>query len=149
MTASFQVAIIVFGLLMIVMFLFTRFWQHEYENALKDRNKWRDKYYRAEEEGMDEHEALMRMRHKYVDLQKEYREVLGEMRNKYLVLKKDYEELLCQVDKNQQKTSTVANADMLYAVKYAMKHAHPDCGGKQEDFIRFHKVYNELRGRAN
>lgn len=30
------------------------------------------------------------------------------------------------------------------AVKYAMKHAHPDNGGSAEDFIRFQKCYEEL-----
>jgi hypothetical protein len=55
MTAGFQVSVLVFGLLVIVMFLFARFWQHECEQALKDRNKWRDRYYKAEAEGTDEH----------------------------------------------------------------------------------------------
>lgn len=145
MTASFQVVTIVFGLLMIVMFLFNRFWQHEYENALKDRNKWRDKYYKTEEEGMDEHEALLRMRHKYVDLQREYREVLVEMRNKYIVLQKEYDELLYKSYQNQQKAQTAFDEDMLYAIKYAMKHAHSDHGGKQEDFIRFNEMYKSMK----
>lgn len=30
------------------------------------------------------------------------------------------------------------------AVKYAMKHAHPDNGGNAEDFIKFKKCYEEL-----
>lgn len=30
------------------------------------------------------------------------------------------------------------------AVKYAMKHAHPDNGGNAQDFMRFQKVYEEL-----
>lgn len=30
------------------------------------------------------------------------------------------------------------------AVKYAMKHAHPDNGGSAEDFIKFQKCYEEL-----
>lgn len=30
------------------------------------------------------------------------------------------------------------------AVKYAMKHAHPDNGGDAEDFIRFKKCYEKL-----
>lgn len=32
----------------------------------------------------------------------------------------------------------------IQAVKYAMKHAHPDNGGDAEDFIRFQKCYEEL-----
>lgn len=35
-------------------------------------------------------------------------------------------------------------ADTIKAVKYAMKHAHPDNGGNAEDFIRFQKCYEEL-----
>lgn len=34
--------------------------------------------------------------------------------------------------------------DTIRAVKYAMKHAHPDNGGNAEDFIRFQKCYEEL-----
>ncbi len=32
----------------------------------------------------------------------------------------------------------------IQAVKYAMKHAHPDNGGNVEDFIKFKKCYEEL-----
>ena len=34
--------------------------------------------------------------------------------------------------------------DTIEAVKYAMKHAHPDNGGNAEDFIKFKKCYEEL-----
>lgn len=34
--------------------------------------------------------------------------------------------------------------DEIDAVRYAMKHAHPDNGGDAEDFIRFKKCYEEL-----
>lgn len=34
--------------------------------------------------------------------------------------------------------------DTMQAVKYAMKHAHPDNGGNAEDFIKFQKCYEEL-----
>ncbi len=34
--------------------------------------------------------------------------------------------------------------DTIQAVKYAMKHAHPDNGGNAEDFIKFKKCYEEL-----
>lgn len=37
--------------------------------------------------------------------------------------------------------------DEIDAVKYAMKHSHPDNGGDTEDFKRFRKVYEELTGR--
>lgn len=34
--------------------------------------------------------------------------------------------------------------DEIDAVRYAMKHAHPDNGGNANDFIRFQKCYEEL-----
>ncbi len=34
--------------------------------------------------------------------------------------------------------------DTVDAVRYAMKHAHPDNGGNAEDFIRFKKCYEDL-----
>ena len=35
---------------------------------------------------------------------------------------------------------------MIEAVKYAMNKSHPDNGEKQEDFIKFRKLYEELKG---
>ena len=35
----------------------------------------------------------------------------------------------------------------IQAVKYAMKHTHPDNGGNAEDFIKFQKVYEELTNK--
>jgi hypothetical protein len=127
MTAGFQVSLLVFGLLITVMFLLARFWQTEYEKALQERNKWRDKYYKANQEGMDEHYALVQMRHKY------------------FVLQRDNEELKYQLYKYQQKPPAASDTDVLYAVKYAMKHAHPDRGGKSEDFIRFNEMYKKMK----
>lgn len=37
--------------------------------------------------------------------------------------------------------------DTVDAVRYAMKHAHPDNGGSAEDFNRFRKCYEELARR--
>lgn len=34
----------------------------------------------------------------------------------------------------------------LEAVKYAMNKSHPDNGGKTEDFIKFRKIYENLKG---
>ena len=36
------------------------------------------------------------------------------------------------------------NPDIIKAVKYAMKQAHPDNGGNAEDFMLFRKYYEEL-----
>ena len=38
------------------------------------------------------------------------------------------------------------NKDLVDAVKRGMMAAHPDKGGKTEDFIRFRAVYEELKG---
>ena len=39
----------------------------------------------------------------------------------------------------------VVDKEMMDAVKYAMKAAHPDNGGKQEDFIKFNALYKKIR----
>lgn len=44
---------------------------------------------------------------------------------------------------NERSNVNVTN-DMVEAVKYAMKKAHPDNGGNQELFIKFRKVYEEM-----
>lgn len=38
--------------------------------------------------------------------------------------------------------------DEIDAVRYAMKHAHPDNGGNLEDFIKFKKVYEEITNNS-
>lgn len=38
--------------------------------------------------------------------------------------------------------------DTVDAVRYAMKHAHPDNGGNAEDFIKFKKVYEEITNNS-
>lgn len=37
------------------------------------------------------------------------------------------------------------NKDIQDAVKYAMKYAHPDNGGKSEDFQTFRKLYESMK----
>lgn len=39
------------------------------------------------------------------------------------------------------------SAETIRAVKYAMKHAHPDNGGNSEDFIKFKNLYEELTNK--
>lgn len=43
-----------------------------------------------------------------------------------------------------QRTNRSISQDEIDAVRYAMKHAHPDNRGNAEDFIRFQKCYEEL-----
>lgn len=75
-------------------------------------------------------------------------------------LKKENErirsELWCVRDRNNQLRKVIERYEeakfnskpvpkgAIEAVKYAMKHAHPDNGGNAEDFIKFQKCYEEL-----
>lgn len=56
------------------------------------------------------------------------------------------DEMARNVEKFNKFTNTKSNIskDEIDAVRYAMKHAHPDNGGNAEDFIRFKKCYEEL-----
>ena len=49
-----------------------------------------------------------------------------------------------ELTKYRTKNSSKIPTDTIKAVKYAMKHAHPDNGGNADDFIRFQKCYEEL-----
>lgn len=59
----------------------------------------------------------------------------------YLALYREYTSLLMKPDKSK---STPASPEILETVHYAMIKAHPDNGGKQEDFIKFRKLYERL-----
>lgn len=64
-----------------------------------------------------------------------------------ITLKNQISLLQAQV-KGLLKMKTVQNPNFppntIQAVKYAMKHAHPDNGGNVEDFMKFQKCYEEL-----
>lgn len=51
-----------------------------------------------------------------------------------------FNEMAFRTAMNQIKVSP----DIKDAVHYAMVHAHPDNGGKQEDFIKFRKCYEQI-----
>lgn len=84
-----------------------------------------------------------------------YKELYDETFSKTTILIKDNTNLkmenmklkdqlvVASMYKNYPKT--VIDQDMVEAVKYAMKKAHPDNGGKQEDFIKFNSLYNKIR----
>lgn len=60
---------------------------------------------------------------------------------------RDRNDQLRKIIEQYEKTkfsSTPIPKGTIEAVKYAMKHAHPDNGGNAEDFIRFQKCYEEL-----
>ena len=48
---------------------------------------------------------------------------------------------------NHVRNSPNISKDTIDAVCYAMKKAHPDNGGKEEDFIKFKKLHDELTSR--
>lgn len=41
----------------------------------------------------------------------------------------------------------IIDEDARAAIRYAMIHSHPDKGGKQEDFIRFHALYEKIKSK--
>lgn len=60
----------------------------------------------------------------------------------------EYKRMLYQYRKREEENANRSiPQDTISAVRYAMKHAHPDNGGNAEDFIRFQKCYEELTGR--
>lgn len=50
-----------------------------------------------------------------------------------------------QLNAMQKSSLYSSDSDVIAAVKYAMTKAHPDNGGKQEDFIKFRQVYEKLK----
>ena len=54
------------------------------------------------------------------------------------------EHMVDELMKRRISNNSNISPDTIRAVKYAMKHAHPDNGGNAEDFIRFQKCYEEL-----
>ena len=58
----------------------------------------------------------------------------------YSSVYRDYVRLLMKPD-----TSKPTTPDIKEAVHYAMIKAHPDNGGKQEDFVKFRKLYERVR----
>lgn len=41
----------------------------------------------------------------------------------------------------------IIDEDTKAAIRYAMIHSHPDKGGKEEDFIRFHSLYEKIKSK--
>lgn len=67
-----------------------------------------------------------------------------ELKIKYSSVRRNYVKLLMKPGTLKPTTS-----DIKEAIHYAMIKAHPDNGGKQEDFVKFRKLYertnNEYR----
>ena len=50
-----------------------------------------------------------------------------------------------QLNAMQKSSLYSSDSDVIAAVKYAMTKAHPDNGGKTEDFVKFRQVYEKLK----
>lgn len=61
----------------------------------------------------------------------------------YSSVYRDYVKLLMKPDALKPTTS-----DIKEAVHYAMVKAHPDNGGKQEDFVKFRKLYERINNES-
>lgn len=80
------------------------------------------------------------------ELKRELKKENERIRNELWCVR-DRNDQLSKVIERYEKTkfsSTTIPKGAIEAVKYAMKHAHPDNGGNAEDFIRFQKCYEEL-----
>lgn len=55
--------------------------------------------------------------------------------------------LMKEARRNIKCENSNVSPNTIQAVKYAMKHTHPDNGGNAEDFIKFQKVYEELTNK--
>lgn len=60
----------------------------------------------------------------------------------YSAVYREYTNLLMKLDNS--KFNPIA-PDIQEAIHYAMLKAHPDNGGKQEDFIKFRNLYERVR----
>ncbi len=89
----------------------------------------------------------LRQRLKIKTLESE-KELIERSRDRWELYYKGYTQKLENRVDELMKRRTNNNSNFppgtIQAVKYAMKHAHPDNGGNAEDFIRFQKCYEEL-----
>ena len=80
-----------------------------------------------------------------VGLQQENEEHLREIELRYNeLLMKYFHATNRNTILESNKTTVKINEDIIEAVKYAMNKAHPDNGGLNDDFIKFHKLYQRI-----
>lgn len=83
-------------------------------------NNWKNRRIKILEEKIKKKDdEILSLRNKIIDL---------EFSNNKKYIKQEY---------GCNKSESNIHHDTILAVKYAMKHAHPDNGGNAEDFIRF------------
>lgn len=68
---------------------------------------------------------------------------------KNIVLMKENENLKRENLKLKMRGSHtfIIDEDTKAAIRYAMIHSHPDKGGKEEDFVRFHALYEKIKSK--
>ena len=86
--------------------------------------------------------AALSLNERRLDLQKENK----ELKNKLLKVKRENTNLNTKINKIVRDKEKTTN-EIKEIIKYAMKAAHPDNGGKVEDFVKFYKMYQNLGGR--
>lgn len=90
---------------------------------------------------------ILRQREKIQKLEADKERIERSNNISEIMLKNQISLLQAQV-KGLLKMKTIQNPNIppntIQAVKYAMKHTHPDNGGNEEDFIKFQKCYEEL-----
>lgn len=70
------------------------------------------------------------------------------LRDRNISLYSDVIKITKKLNQSGYKSDTIdySNKEVLDAVKYAVKYSHPDNGGNQNDFIKFKRVYDKLKG---
>ena len=118
------IILLILGIALGFIFAVNKFWRNEVRREMKLRKEWQKCAYDLEKEVR---------RYKYLsdDLRRQCGDLLDTCK-----------ELRYKMNNHM---TPMCNDDMLYAVKYVMKHAHPDHGGKQEDFIRFNEMYKRMK----
>lgn len=79
-----------------------------------------------------------------------YENAYKKISNQFYQQKEAYNDLLDRYDvllKKYKSSKSKMTADIVDVIKYAMKRAHPDNGGKEEDFIKFKKIYDDFNGK--
>ena len=120
------ILLIIISIALAFIFTINKFWKEKVRKEMKLRREWQKCAYDLEKE-------IKHYKHMSDDLLRQCDDLVStckELRykmNSYMTL--------------------MSNDDILYAIKYAMIHSHPDKGGKEEDFIRFHALYEKIKNK--
>ena len=116
--------LLIIGITLAFIFAVNNFWRKEIRKEIRFRKEWQKLAHDLERDC------------------KYYKSLSDDLIKRHSHLMDENRELRYKINNHM---TPMCNEDMLYAVKYAMKHAHPDHGGKQEDFIRFNEMYQRMK----